>query len=597
MNVFVTPPTCSACGQQCAPGDLNVQGHCATCAAEHNDQSHPAWTRAEAAAESSAVPNETPAADPAWDRALELWGSVQSGQLREFVIDGWTCYLTYADLLPPQTPEEFRSLYESIQAKGMLQSCLLSQTGQDRHYHVLDGMHRLIIAVALELRWNDIKKAYRNLLDETARYEHALDTNLARRHLTPDQRRELALKLRQKGWSFAQIAKATGTSKSTAARDVADGDQPETITGTDGKPYAARQPEPTTDQLAEDTANLRSLMTGGQAHTWMVLQMNSGLMPSRLKRALNHLIASGEVIKTDPGHYALAAEYKPEIEDPEPINDPVTTPEPTPAPAQTENQRIQGLIMAALRAAEDPFGLTVAAIAEQTELTEDMVERHAFAMSFSEKIGHHRRGKEEWHYYIKPDEEPPAPKDTPHNPPPSVDTVRELIIDALRKSARGLGWGELRKYAGLGTSRPEMDAFTDAAEAMLEAGTLAQYDEPHVGRRYHFPETVQALKSKSAVARPVPAPAAPDEKLGLNLVLTDRAVLDRSLLDLSDAIKKATRIKGVASWSVLDTDSLEATRTTITTAIDQMTALAAQLVTIEYALAVHIANKKSEVTA
>ncbi|WP_243665297.1 hypothetical protein [Rhodothermus marinus] len=43
-------------------------------------------------------------------------------------------------------------------------------------------------------------------LTEEEKIEHALALNLVRRHLSREQRRELVLKLRQKGWSTTRIA-------------------------------------------------------------------------------------------------------------------------------------------------------------------------------------------------------------------------------------------------------------------------------------------------------------------------------------------------------------------------------------------------------
>ena len=105
----------------------------------------------------------------AWGATFGDAGPDPDAEVKQFTIDGWTLYLTYADLLPALTFDEFRALYLSIKKNGMLAPLLLSQTGQDRHYHVLDGQHRLIIAVALEMKWRDIPKKYRNLLSEEER--------------------------------------------------------------------------------------------------------------------------------------------------------------------------------------------------------------------------------------------------------------------------------------------------------------------------------------------------------------------------------------------------------------------------------------------
>lgn len=55
-----------------------------------------------------------------------------------------------------------------------------------------------------------------------------------RRHLTEEQRREVAVALRQDGHSLRAIAGALGTSKDTVARDLEGTVSPETVQGLDG---------------------------------------------------------------------------------------------------------------------------------------------------------------------------------------------------------------------------------------------------------------------------------------------------------------------------------------------------------------------------
>lgn len=67
--------------------------------------------------------------------------------------------------------------------------------------------------------------------------------NLHRRHLTREQRRELVVRLRQKGWSLRRIAKLLGVSDPTVLNDLrASGAKnlaPAAVTGLDGKCYPA----------------------------------------------------------------------------------------------------------------------------------------------------------------------------------------------------------------------------------------------------------------------------------------------------------------------------------------------------------------------
>lgn len=76
-------------------------------------------------------------------------------------------------------------------------------------------------------------------------------------------------------------------------------------------------------------------------------------------------------------------------------------------------------------------------------------------------------------------------------PPVTVEIAREMIIDALRAwgGGRGAGRQELFKH----TNILDQAVYDAAFDAMLEAGSIQEYTEPNVGRRYHFPETVKVL--------------------------------------------------------------------------------------------------------
>jgi len=101
-------------------------------------------------------------------------------------------------------------------------------------------------------------------LSEEEKIEHALALNLVRRHLSREQRRELVLKLRQKGWSTTRIAEILGVGETTIRRDLSGSPngEPENTpksTGADGKTYPARQrTEAERQALAERAQALRS---------------------------------------------------------------------------------------------------------------------------------------------------------------------------------------------------------------------------------------------------------------------------------------------------------------------------------------------------
>ncbi len=226
------------------------------------------------------------------------------------VFNGWTCYLTYKGLLPPLTAEEYADLKSDIEQHGILVPVLLSQTGRDRHYHVLDGQHRLRIAADLGLDWMAIPKNYRNLLTPDQREDLALNLNLHRRHLTPEQRRDLALTFRQSGLSYREIADKLGVGASTALRDVksgvpdetpdkavegtADGALPETITGRDGKRYAASQPAHTPTD--EDRARIKMALADGELHR-AVLEQRSLLSSRAFAATLQLMQDTGEILR------------------------------------------------------------------------------------------------------------------------------------------------------------------------------------------------------------------------------------------------------------------------------------------------------------
>lgn len=124
-----------------------------------------------------------------------------------------------------------------------------------------------------------------------------------------------------------------------------------------------------------------------------------------------------------------------------------------------------------------------------------------------------------------PDQEPrdePAPRP---QLPLSVDTAKEMIIDALRKSQRPLGRAELRKYAGLDGREAVYD---QAFSAMLDAGSLDSIHDPGFGRRFHFPDILAKLYPESfPEPQPFDEPAAPAPNAKIRSVVSSgRVVLE-----------------------------------------------------------------------
>ncbi len=155
------------------------------------------------------------------------------------------CY----QLLPAFMAEEYAALKADIAANGVRVPVVIdAETGK-----VLDGHHRIRAweeARAEGHKVPDFPRHVVRLASDEARVELVLATNLLRRHLTRDQRRQLVADLRDQGWSLRRIGKALGTPKSTVAADLVGvqnrtptaNEQPSTVVGKDRKSYPATRP-------------------------------------------------------------------------------------------------------------------------------------------------------------------------------------------------------------------------------------------------------------------------------------------------------------------------------------------------------------------
>jgi ParB family chromosome partitioning protein len=85
--------------------------------------------------------------------------------------------------MPPLSAEEYAALREDIAVHGILVPVLV-----DQHGNVLDGHHRQAIAAELGI---NCPTETRVVADDEAAYEIAFTLNLARRHLTREQKRVL----------------------------------------------------------------------------------------------------------------------------------------------------------------------------------------------------------------------------------------------------------------------------------------------------------------------------------------------------------------------------------------------------------------------
>ena len=142
-------------------------------------------------------------------------------------------------LMPDLTTEEYEALKHDIAARGVQVPIEYDEKGG-----ILDGHHRLRACQELGIR--DWPRVVRVGVTEDQKREHVLALNLARRHLSKEQRQELVGRLRAGGWSIPRIAERLQTSVGTVHADLKafrTESLPTKVTGADGKSYPAQQQE------------------------------------------------------------------------------------------------------------------------------------------------------------------------------------------------------------------------------------------------------------------------------------------------------------------------------------------------------------------
>ena len=143
-------------------------------------------------------------------------------------------------VMPALSQDEYAELETDILKRGVQVPIEFDEDG-----NVLDGFHRLQICQQHGL---DYPTIIRRGMTEDEKIEHAWKLNLARRHLTREQRQELVLRFRKEGRSTRQIAERLGVSHPTVLGDLATGknlpvDLPDRIVGKDGKSRPAYKPQ------------------------------------------------------------------------------------------------------------------------------------------------------------------------------------------------------------------------------------------------------------------------------------------------------------------------------------------------------------------
>ncbi len=152
-------------------------------------------------------------------------------------------------LLPELTAEEYQALKADIAVQGVLVPVVIDEdTGE-----VIEGHHRL--RAWTELRAEGVKvpdypKQVVRFANDDDRVAFVLAANLFRRHLSREQRAEVAARLRGHGWSLRRIGEAVGVSHPTVLGDLKIGkdlpiSEPDRIERQGGGTYPARRPRPT----------------------------------------------------------------------------------------------------------------------------------------------------------------------------------------------------------------------------------------------------------------------------------------------------------------------------------------------------------------
>jgi N6-adenosine-specific RNA methylase IME4 len=173
--------------------------------------------------------------------------------------------------MPELEPEIYNELKEDIRNRGVMVPIEYDEQG-----NVLDGYNRL--KICQELGITEYPKVIRYNLTETEKRLHARKLNLARRHMSQEQRRELIKQqLRETPEvSDRQIAKGLGVSHKTVGKQRGElagrGEIPhvDSVKDTLGrqqprKPISLFNPTPKEERAIQDSTALLDKLTTGEA--------------------------------------------------------------------------------------------------------------------------------------------------------------------------------------------------------------------------------------------------------------------------------------------------------------------------------------------
>jgi ParB-like chromosome segregation protein Spo0J len=106
--------------------------------------------------------------------------------------------------------DEYEALRESIRKYGVIQPVIVDENGA-----VIDGYHRVKICEELGIEYPT--KVLEGLSEEE-KENLSVSLNIKRRHLTKDQKKELALALREQNWTQERIADVMEVDQRTIGR-------------------------------------------------------------------------------------------------------------------------------------------------------------------------------------------------------------------------------------------------------------------------------------------------------------------------------------------------------------------------------------------
>jgi ParB-like chromosome segregation protein Spo0J len=146
--------------------------------------------------------------------------------------------------LPEPTAAEYAALKADISAHGILVPIEVDEQG-----NVLDGHTRLRAWTELKAEGHKVgeyPRVVRRFATHQDKVGHVLALNLARRHLSRQQRKDLVVRMRREKWSHRRIAAVLGVDEITVRRDLrgATDVAPHRVKGSDGRSYPAKRAKP-----------------------------------------------------------------------------------------------------------------------------------------------------------------------------------------------------------------------------------------------------------------------------------------------------------------------------------------------------------------